>query len=55
MSRKDYRNTAEILSIFKNSMTNEDYSLLVNKFAFMFSLDNPRFSREKFRDACEVA
>jgi hypothetical protein len=55
MSRKDYRSTATILAIFKNSMTDEDYSLLVNKFAFMFEMDNPNFNRAKFRVACEVS
>ena len=55
MTRKDYRATATILAIFKNSMTSEDYSLLVDKFAYMFQMDNSRFNRDKFRTACEVA
>ena len=55
MTRRDYRAIAEILSISKNAMLPEEYSFLVDKFAFMFKLDNPNFNRDKFRDACEVA
>lgn len=55
MTRKHYRATAEILSISKNAMAPEEYSFLVDKFAYMFKLDNPRFNRDKFREACGVA
>lgn len=55
MTRKDYRATATILTIFKGEMSEEAYALLVDKFAFMFQLENPRFSRDKFAQACEVA
>lgn len=55
MTRKDYRATATILTIFKGEMSEEAYALLVDKFAFMFQVDNSRFNRDKFRNACEVA
>jgi hypothetical protein len=55
MTRKDYRAVAEILSISKDAMAPEEYTFLVNKFAYMFQMDNPRFNRDKFRDACKVA
>jgi len=55
MTRRDYRNTATILTIFKGEMSEEAYALLVDKFAFMFQVDNSRFNRDKFAQACEVA
>ena len=55
MSRKDYRATAEIIQIFQNSLSAEDYLILVNKFAFMFKMDNSNFNRDKFAQACGVA
>jgi hypothetical protein len=55
MSRKDYRNTVTILTVFKGEMSEEAYALLVDKFAFMFKIDNTNFNRDKFLTACEVA
>ena len=54
MSRKDYRNTATILSVFQGEMSEEAYLLLVDKFAFMFKIDNPNFNRDKFQTACGI-
>ena len=55
MTRRDYRATATILTVFKGEMSEEAYALLVDKFAFMFKIDNTNFNRDKFRDAREVA
>lgn len=54
MTRKDYRATATILTVFKGEMSEEAYALLVDKFSFMFKVDNPNFNRDKFSQACEV-
>ena len=55
MTRKDYRATATILTVFKGEMSEEAYELLVHKFAFMFKMDNTRFNSDKFAQACEVS
>ena len=55
MTRKDYRATATILTVFKGEMSEEAYALLVDKFSFMFKVDNPNFNRDKFSQACEVS
>jgi len=55
MTRKDYRATATILTVFKGEMSEEAYELLVHKFAFMFKMDNSRFNSDKFAQACEVS
>jgi hypothetical protein len=53
MTRKDYVSTAEILSVFaKDQMSEADFEDLVLEFADMFMADNPKFSPEKFEEAC---
>jgi hypothetical protein len=53
MTRKDYVSTAEILSVFaKDQMSEADFEDLVLEFSDMFSADNPRFSTDKFQEAC---
>jgi hypothetical protein len=45
--------TAEILSaLARQQMSEADYEDLVLEFADMFMADNPRFSPEKFEEAC---
>jgi hypothetical protein len=53
MTRKDYVNTAEILSSYRDLIADEFlFEDLVDEFASMFSADNERFNFEKFREAC---
>jgi hypothetical protein len=53
MTRKDYVATAQILSSFKDSISNQIvFEDLVDEFADFFSADNERFNFEKFREAC---
>ena len=53
MTRKDYVQTAEILSSYKDLIAdNFVYEDLVDEFASMFEQDNPRFNSEKFWEAC---
>ena len=53
MTRKDYVSTAQLLSDFKSSISNDVvFEDLVEEFADLFSADNPRFDFEKFRIAC---
>ena len=54
MTRKDYISTANILWSFCEVMTNEDHCDIVEEFARMFHVDNPKFDRKKFREACGV-
>jgi hypothetical protein len=51
MTRKDYVSTAEILFSIKHAVTPEIHSHLVNEFAKMFQVDNPRFDRSRFEQA----
>jgi hypothetical protein len=53
MTRKDYVSTAEILSVFaRTQMSEADFEDLVLEFSDMFFADNPRFSPNKFEEAC---
>lgn len=52
MTRKDYVETARILSKYKETMSEKDFIDLVDDFAFMFEKDNGRFVTEKFVEAC---
>jgi len=53
MTRKDYVNTAEILSSYRELIADEFlFEDLVDEFASMFFADNERFNFEKFREAC---
>jgi hypothetical protein len=53
MTRKDYVSTAEILSaLARQQMSEADYEDLVLEFSDMFMADNPKFSPEKFEEAC---
>ena len=53
MTRKDYVSTSEILFSIQYAVTPEIHSHLVESFAEMFSVDNPRFDFERFRKACK--
>lgn len=54
MTRKDYVAVAEILSSFKDLISDEfTYHDLVDEFGSMFEADNPNFKFETFRLACE--
>jgi hypothetical protein len=54
MTRKDYVQTAQILSSYKDSIGDElTFQDLVDDFSAMFHEDNPRFNPETFRKACE--
>jgi hypothetical protein len=52
MTRKDYINTARILKDYSSAMPADWFEDLVNDFADMFSVDNERFSRERFTLFC---
>jgi hypothetical protein len=52
MTRKDYVSTAEILSTYANEIPQTTFEDLVADFADMFLADNPRFSLDKFEEAC---
>jgi len=52
MTRKDYVSTAEILSNYSNEIPQVVFEDLVNDFCDLFFADNPRFSPEKFEEAC---
>ena len=53
MSRKHYREVADILSRSKNK---EHWSFddVINELCIMFKNDNPRFNAKTFRLACGV-
>ncbi len=52
MTRKDYVETANILSGYKNLIEDEIiFEDLVNDFADMFAKDNERFNRDRFESA----
>jgi hypothetical protein len=52
MTRKDYVNTADILKDYAGAMDSDWFEDLVNDFANMFSVDNERFNRKRFIEAC---
>ena len=52
MTRKDYVQTAEILSTYSNEIPQIVFEDLVSDFCDMFFADNPRFSPTKFEEAC---
>jgi len=52
MTRKDYVNTADILKDYAGAMDSDWFEDLVNDFANMFSVDNERFNRVRFIEAC---
>jgi len=52
MTRKDYVSTAEILSMFKDSIDEFVFHDLVDEFCGMFEEDNARFNSDKFFEAC---
>jgi len=58
MTRKDYVETADILSAFRPALESlglegeQIFSDLVNEFAEMFKNDNDRFQSGRFFDAC---
>lgn len=53
MTRKDYVSTSEILWSIRYAVTPEIHSHLVSEFAEMFAVDNPRFDRTRFENACK--
>jgi len=52
MTRKDYVASAEILNSFVDRIDSKDFNDLVFEFSEMFLADNPRFSEDKFHEAC---
>jgi hypothetical protein len=51
MTRKDYVATAEILKYASNKTHPALFSKIVNDFAEMFAVDNPRFDVNRFHEA----
>ena len=52
MTRKHYRNVAEIIKAFPHGSTEASQAKLAQEFAEMFGEDNPRFDRARFYIAC---
>jgi hypothetical protein len=52
MTRKDYVSTSEILWSVKSAVTPEVHEHLIENFSLMFSVDNPRFDKNRFFEAC---
>jgi len=52
MTRKDYVETAKILNEFIDAMDPKVFQDLVFEFSEWFLSDNPRFSEDKFSEAC---
>lgn len=52
MTRKDYVETANILKLYKEDLSEDRFQDLVLDFASMFFDDNPRFLADKFEQAC---
>lgn len=52
MTRKDYVEVARILNKYKSVIDEKDYTDLTDDFAYMFEQDNPRFTIDKFLEAC---
>lgn len=52
MTRKDYVSTAEILATYANEIPQTTFEDLVADFSDMFFADNPKFSPNKFEEAC---
>jgi hypothetical protein len=55
MSKKDYQLIAEMVSVTRKNTTATHDALdeLVENLGFAMLLDNPRFDRDRFREACE--
>jgi len=51
MTRKDYVATAEILNYVSNKTHPAVFSKMVNDFAEMFAVDNPKFDVKRFHEA----
>ena len=52
MTRKDYVSTANILSNYALELGQVTFEDLVGDFCDMFFADNPKFSPNKFEEAC---
>ena len=52
MTRKDYVSTSEVLWSVRSAVTPEVHEHLVSEFSKMFSVDNPRFDKNRFFEAC---
>ena len=52
MTRKDYVETAKILSLSKDEIELGTYLDLVYNFVDWFAEDNPNFQEKKFAQAC---
>lgn len=52
MTRKDYVETAGILSSVREEIPESTFLDVVDMFANYFAKDNERFNREKFESAC---
>jgi len=53
MSRKHYREVADILSKSKNK-GHWSFETVVDDLCIMFKRDNPRFDTSKFKEACGI-
>ena len=51
MTRKDYVSVAEILNYASDKTHPAVFSKMVNDFAEMFAVDNPRFDVTRFHEA----
>lgn len=57
MTRKDYVETAKILSTLVENVCDEDFTMaldIVDQFSDMFAKDNARFHRITFLKACGI-
>ena len=52
MTRKHFKEVAEILNYASNKTHPALFSKMVNDFALMFAKENPNFNVNKFHEAC---
>jgi hypothetical protein len=51
--KQNYIDSSQLIKSFKNTISEEDYSRMVEGFALIFSQDNIRFSSERFFEDLE--
>lgn len=54
MTKKTYIEVAKILNKFSDRLDSHDFNDLVFEFSELFFEDNPKFSEDKFNEACYV-
>lgn len=52
MSRKDYRAIAKLMAEIRTSTPTDTWVKLMLGLCEIFRQDNPRFDKERFKDAC---